>query len=485
MDLIREQRETIIKENNTAQEQLVGILENLPKSSEVLQITEKGLLHGDLDFSVLQEMGMGNVTSIILGGGEVTSIQGLPTNLLKLECSHNLLNELENLPTTLETLIVSHNYLEKIDIGSLERLRILNVSHNKINKLENLPPILTEIMADNNQIGSLNLSNLTQLKTLNISNNPITIIENLPEGVVNFTMENTPSIEFRNSDLSSLRPEEDRQQKNEKEEEERERVNYEDALFNFFRLKNEYEVKVRKMKRDAYNKEPTKKLAKQAVLSIKPKCIHCKRPVGTIFSSRVNNKYTILCGDNVNPCKLNVQIFNGNTELTKYTMELFGEQLSDIKEKIIQQKLDTIFNYVSEDVSVKMFKKELDLYNSDSTIYKESVDHYVEQYHDPYKKEQIKKKNENIFSLNEKVKSLIEEYVKTENPEVLRLLVRIQVNEIYPEIRNRRMLENEVVELDSEIVKNREIFSIFKYPIEVSKIMNVVGEGPRVIKYEI
>ena len=113
------------------------------------------------------------------------------------------------------------------------------------------------------------------------------------------------------------------------------------------------------------------------------------------------------------------------------------------------------------------------------------VDHYVEQYHDPYKKEQIKKKNENIFILNEKVKSLIEEYVKTENPEILRLLVRIQVNEIYPEIRNRRMLENEVVELDSEIVKNREIFSIFKYPIEVSKIMKVVGEAPRVIKYDI
>ena len=90
-----------------------------------------------------------------------------------------------------------------------------------------------------------------------------------------------------------------------------------------------------------------------------------------------------------------------------------------------------------------------------------------------------------VFNLNEKVKNLTEEYLKTENPEILRLMVRTQINEIYPEIRNRRMLENEVVELDSEIVKNRQIFSIFKYPIEVSKIFKIIGEEPRVIKYEI
>ena len=66
MDLIKEKRETIIKDNNTAQERLNDILENLPKSSEVLEITEQNLLHGDLDFSVLQELGMGNITTIIL-----------------------------------------------------------------------------------------------------------------------------------------------------------------------------------------------------------------------------------------------------------------------------------------------------------------------------------------------------------------------------------------------------------------------------------
>jgi hypothetical protein len=485
MEMIKEKREAILKDNNTAQERLKEVLENLPKSSEVLEISEKNLLHGDLDFSVLQEMGMGNIRTIVLAEGEVTSIMGLPVNLTKLDCGHQLLVELENLPITLETLNISYNYLEKIEVGALEVLQKLNVSHNRIPNIENLPPTVVELLANDNQLVSLNLKDNTALKTLNISNNPITLIENLPEGVAQFTMENTPSIEFRNSALDSLKTEEEEKSQREKEEEESQHLNYEEALSNFFRLKNEYENKVRRMKRDAYRKQPTKKLARQAVLSVKPACIHCKRPVGTLFSNRTDNKYTILCGDTENPCQLNVQLFNGGNELLMDTLINFREELDEIKERIIKQKLDTIFSYVSEDKSVEMFKKELDLYNSDSIIYKELLDTYVENYHNPHKKEQIMKKKENLFLLNEKVRNLLKEYEKTENPEVLRLAVRIQINEIYPEIRNRRMLENDVVELDSEIVNQQQVFSIFKYPVAISKIINNVGEKPRIIKYEI
>ena len=485
MDLIKEKRETIIKDNNTAQERLNDILENLPKNSEVLEITEQNLLHGDLDFSVLQELGMGNITTIILSEGEVTSIVGLPINLKKLECSHNLLTLIENLPITLENLNISFNYLESIDISALEVLQSLNISHNRIKKLLNIPKTLTELIINDNQFGSLDLKELTNLKTLNISNNPITLIENLPEGIDNFTMENTSNIEFRNSDLGSLTTEEEQQSRKEKEEEDKQKITYDESLIEFFRLKNEYETKLRKMKREAYRKAPTKKMGRELVLSVKPQCIKCKRPVGTLFSARIDNKYTILCGDKENPCKLNVQIYNGGNEHVMDTLVLFGEELETIKEKIIQQKLDTIFNYISEDKSVEMFKKELDLYNSYSIIYKEIIDLYVEQYHNPNKKEQIKKKNENIFILNEKVKELLEEYKKTENPELLRIAVRMQIKEIYPEIRNRRMLENQVVELDREMIGQKEIISIFKYPIEITDIINNSSEKPRVIKWEL
>jgi hypothetical protein len=157
--------------------------------------------------------------------------------------------------------------------------------------------------------------------------------------------------------------------------------------------------------------------------------------------------------------------------------------LEEIKERIIRQKLNAIFDYVSEEKSIELFKKDLETFNNDSNIYKEFLDVYTDYYHNAHNKEMVIKKNHTIFELNEKVQQLLEEYVKTENPELLRNAVNIQINEIYPEIRNRRILENEVVELQSELVSNKEIFSIFKYPIDISKLDYHAGENPRVIKY--
>jgi hypothetical protein len=157
--------------------------------------------------------------------------------------------------------------------------------------------------------------------------------------------------------------------------------------------------------------------------------------------------------------------------------------LEEIKERIIRQKLDTVFSYVSEEKSVELFEKELGTYNTDSAIYKELVDVYTDYYHNEQNRDAIQKKNQAVFTLNERVKALLEEYVKTDNRELLSEAVRVQIKEIYPEIRNRRMLENEVVELDRELVSNKEVFTIFKYPIELSKLDYHSGEKPRVLQY--
>ena len=56
MDIIREQRDRVIKENNTAQEQLKGVLENFNKAS--LELSVSIPLHGDIDFAILKEYGI-------------------------------------------------------------------------------------------------------------------------------------------------------------------------------------------------------------------------------------------------------------------------------------------------------------------------------------------------------------------------------------------------------------------------------------------
>ena len=394
---MEEQREEIIKENNTAQDKLVSILESLAKNSKNLEIDEA--LFGDLDFSVLKETGHGNIKTIILKDGQITNIDGLPDGLLHFECCNNMLIALEEIPASIKHLKLPSNYLTALDLSKLEALETLVISHNKIGLLEKLPVKLVELVCDNNKLERLDLDGLTDLRVLNISNNHITLIENLPTSVVDFKMENTPSIEFRNSVLPELRGE-----NKDAEEDMKNHANYVESLNEFFKLKREYEIKRSKMMKDAFKREPSRKLGKLAALSVKPACINCKRPVGTIFSNRETSKYTAICGDKGNPCNLNIKIYTGKTVNLQYILNVYQEEIADIKDSIIRQKLDTLFSYVSEEKSVELFKKELETYNANSKIYKTLLDKYVDLYDNKHKKDMAVKKSDEIFRIIESIR---------------------------------------------------------------------------------
>jgi hypothetical protein len=467
---MEEQREDIIKNNNTAQTQFLSFLENLTKNTKEIEIDEA--LFGDIDFSVLKERGYGNIKSIILKGGEITNISGLPEGLQRFECSDNLLIAMDELPSSLKHLILPNNHLTVIDVSHLQELLTLTVSHNKISLLEKLPQTLTTLLCDNNKIERLNLGGLDELKTLNVSNNIITLIEDLPVGVIDFKMDNTPGIEFRNSILPDFENKDNEDEKNKK--------NYIDSLHEYFRLKRDYEAKNSDMMKKAFKKEPSRRLGKLAALSVKPPCINCKRPVGTIFSNRENDKYTAICGDKGNPCNLNIKIFNGKTVNLPYILNIYQEEIEDIKDTIIRQKLDTLFSYVTEEKSVELFKKELDTYNSNSKIFKNLLEKYNELYDNKDTKELIQKKSDTIYLLIEKMRDLLQEYEKTENPTILSTVVDMQIKELYPEIRNLKLLKNEVVEVnESDDGK----YTVFNYPIPLNKIDYDFGEKATVIKF--
>jgi len=215
-------------------------------------------------------------------------------------------------------------------------------------------------------------------------------------------------------------------------------------------------------------------------LSVKPPCINCKRPVGTIFSNRIDNKYTAICGDKGNPCNLNIKIFNGKTINLPYILKIYQEEITDIKDTIIRQKLDTLFSYTTEEKSVELFKKELDTYNANSKIYIDLLNRYNELYDNKHTKEMVQKKSDEIFIIIEKIRDLLKEYETTENPSILKTAMDMQIKDLYPEIRNLKLLKNEVVELNES---DNGIFSVFNYPVALNNIDHVFGEKATVIKF--
>ena len=472
MNIIDKQRETVILENNTAQRTLVEFLEKLTRRSGVIEIKEP--LHGDLDFSVLRNSGFTFVHTIVLNQGEITSVINLPEGITHFTCRNNFLIDLDKLPSSLTHLDLDYNYLESIDLSPCKILTSVHLSNNRLKKLEDLPTDLTEIFADNNELLFLKLARLYRLKTLHVSNNKISIIEDLPENLADFQMENNPSIQFVNSPIVPMKRKEDVVEQE---------ATFVESLHQYFRMKGIYETTVHALKKKVFKDAPNKKIGKKRLLELKPKCIHCARPVGTIFSIS-DNRYKAICGDTNNPCNLNIEIYKGEYSNLYDMIDEFKHDIDEIKEKIICQKLDTIFDYVSQEKSAARFKEELENYNTDGFLYKVLVDKHEENYSNEHKMDIIDKKRSRIFMFQEQIKGLLDEYEKTQNREFLKTAMTLQINNLLPETRNLRLLTNEVMEINEHKFTNGKIeYNLFQYPISLSKTQYEMGEPPRVIKF--
>ena len=98
-------------------------------------------------------------------------------------------------------------------------------------------------------------------------------------------------------------------------------ISVNDALNEYYKLKNKYESDFNKDKQKIIkNKGLSWKEKKSEFKQLKPKCINCKRPVGTIFSVKHLGKENddsrelkAICGSLTEPCNLNITINPGVT----------------------------------------------------------------------------------------------------------------------------------------------------------------------------
>jgi hypothetical protein len=443
MNIIEDEIKEVLANNNTAQETLETLLENTNKQVSELIVNEP--LYGDVDFDVLRKNGFAFVDDIVLPEGKVTSITNLPSRLKSLSVQGQLLKKIENLPNSITDLNVSFNYLTKIDLSNLKNLEKLNVANNKLTKLDGFPESLIEIDCNTNEIVKIDFDGLINLKKINISNNKINLVENLQEGVEEFNMDGNPSITFQNSVVPNMEdPEETDTDKI--------RLNdYENYLNKYFQLKKKYEDKLYDTKLQIFQKY-SKKEAKKRIASIKPKCLKCKRPGGTIFKYDDYTHYAI-CGVDGSPCELNIEIQTGQLASVEELYVMYKEDTEKLKDSIIRHKLDALFNYVSEDASIELFKKELTSYNETSNILKEYLDQYNDIYNNEHKIEKLRKLEFEMKEKIQKFRSLLKEYQETNNTELLTLATEYQIKEL-------SSLEKQIRDLKYVLVEMTESMSI-------------------------
>jgi Leucine-rich repeat (LRR) protein len=355
----------------------------------------------------------------------------------------------------------------------LKNLEKLNIANNKITALDGFPATLIELDCNTNEIVKLDFDGLTNLKKINISNNKINIVENLGEGVEDFNMDGNPSITFQNSVVPNM-------DDFEETDTDKERLNdYSKYLHKYFQLKKKYEDAIYEAKLLIFQKY-SKKEAKKRIAAMNPKCLKCKRPGGTIFKYEDYTHYAV-CGVEGSPCELNIEIQTGQIASIDEMYALYKDDTQVLKDSIIRHKLDALFNYVSEDASIDIFKKELTSYNDTSSIFKDYLNQYNEIYNNDHKKERLQKLEFEFKEKIQKFKSLLQEYRETNNKELLSLATEYQMTEL-------NSLEKQIRDLKYVLTE-----------MEYSKPMNILIQkeyftgnidegsktGQRVIKYNV
>jgi hypothetical protein len=447
---ILEKRQDILKDNNTAQEQLEGILEKLDKSIVELDIREP--LYGNVDFSILKENGFSRVKSILLVKGEVTDITGLPSHLEKLNCSDQYLIALNDLPGSLLELKCEYNYLKSIDLYKTRRLTLLNVSENRLTTIEGMPDTLRELYCDNNQLERLNLKDLFELRVLHCSNNKAIIVENVPPTLVDFKMDGNPFVKINYANLEMPG--------SPKESDQNKIVDYMEALNIYFKLKSGYENKYSQDKQTVYKNAIQRHMGKKKAIllasKVMPKCISCKRPVGSVFKSKTDDKnrlmYIATCGDVENPCTLHIELYKGNPENVDSFLEMLREFREYTKVEIITKKLDTIFKYVDEKIAIEEFNKNMEEYNEITADFLKHLEKHNNMYKDPIREQLIQKEMNDIYTMVSTIKEMMNEYKTNPVEHLFTSAVQIQ-KDMHFKIQKIRGLKYEILEMDTISIK--------------------------------
>ena len=189
-------------------------------------------------------------------------------------------------------------------------------------------------------------------------------------------------------------------------------------LNNYYKLKTEYKESLDKKKNIIKNlKEISWKEKHHKFNKLKFKCITCKRPIGTIFSTKLDKdtgeRHLIaICGDRKSPCPLNINIQLGISYNCSKSLNDDEKTISNYKKEVIIDKNNLLFGYISSDDAVNKFdviKKEI----SEIITFRESTIQLCNNIsNDPQKKKELEQLQVEFYSNVNIFKSIMTDFDK-------------------------------------------------------------------------
>jgi hypothetical protein len=241
----------------------------------------------------------------------------------------------------------------------------------------------------------------------------------------------------------------DTKEKNDNKKEEHDKTKEKDdslkeAVNTYYKLKESYESENNKEKNNIIHLPGLSWREKRAeFLKIKQKCINCKRPIGTLFSTKVieDERHLIaLCGDRHNPCPLNIDINLAIIHNIEDEIQYDEDEINKYKKNIIIDKNDLLFGYIDSEEAVQRFDKIKDSVEHSTKMHGILIQELDKTTMNETKRSEINNLKEELYKSLTNYNALMNEYNTSQNVLLVKDAVQLYVNNIQPrlvEIRNK------------------------------------------------
>jgi len=231
-----------------------------------------------------------------------------------------------------------------------------------------------------------------------------------------------------------------------------------DAFNELYKLKNKYESDYNKDKQKIIkNKQMSWKEKRNEFKQLKPKCINCKRPVGTIFSIKKSGEpnddfreLKAICGSLSEPCTLNINVNAGVTYNIMDHIKELEKDIENYKNEIIEYKNKLLFGYTKTETAVENFDKIKEAINDTSFLLNINYEHMFDVVDNKITNETISKLKVEIYILINEIKMSIKKFDSTENLQFVRDSVVIYINQLESKLKELSRIKYKInlVEFD-------------------------------------
>jgi hypothetical protein len=272
------------------------------------------------------------------------------------------------------------------------------------------------------------------------------------------------------------------------EKKEAEKRKFIDTLDQYYRYKDKYESNVKKEKNQIIKLEGLSWREKRAeYMKIKPKCINCRRPVGSIFSTKKQDdgRHLIaLCGDRKQPCPFNININLGLVQNIQENLRNDETELNEYKHKVIIDKNDLLFGYITAEEAVSKFDKLKEQVSEFTKIYEFTLQTYLNVVDNEEKKAELEKQQLEFYNNLDNFNLMINQYNSTQNTQLIVDAVELYTNSIQPranEIMNKKYVYNGV-----EYNEDDNTFHLIQLSITNENLeWDLADDGQKVVSFKV